>query len=254
MKQASRDRAAQRRHAPAGPGHPRLWRSTKIAESRTKSGPDVRGAGTGAALLLALTFAAASAPSRDMNDLREFRVGMAVADLPAQGYGEFGCVAAPDRKLQSWSQYIECPADAAGRHEVGFRYNLDTVPMANLNEGYNGTRVGGHPVVVSLLIGADARVDAIRIATDPGARLYLRKKAFLFAEQVKERYGRDGWACREGQPSATEQPVGGVFVKEHCEKTVAGRHLVLDRELYRDPGQDLDRFTGGTQLLIERAG
>ena len=179
---------------------------------------------------------------------------MPVADLPARGYGDFSCAAAPDRKIQEWSHYQECPADSAGRHEVRFRYDLDLNPMANLNETYNGTRVGGHPVVLALLIGNDARVAAIRIDTDPNARLYMRKKAFLLAEQVKEHYGRDRWVCREGEPSATEQPVGGLFVKEHCEKTAFGRHLVLDRELYRDPDRDLGKFVGGTQLLIERGG
>lgn len=194
-----------------------------------------------------------AAETGKLNDIREFRVGMTVADLPASGYGEFTCVAEPNRKIASWSQYKECPADPVGRHEVGFRYDLDANPMASLNEGYNGTRVGGHPVVISLLIGDDARVEAIRIDTDPHARMYLHKKAFLLGEQVKERYGRDGWICHEGAPSADEQPVGGVFIKEHCEKTTAGRHLILDRELYRDPDQDLSHFVGGTQLLIERS-
>jgi hypothetical protein len=259
MKQAHSNRAVdprqtvQNRHARARPWHPRFGAARGVVDGRTKSGHDVERA-IGAALLLSLAVTVAAAPAQQMNDLREFHVGMALADLPAHGYGAFACAAAPDHKLQSWSQYEECPADAAGRHEVGFRYNLDDVPMANLNEGYNGTRVGGHPVVVSLLIGDDARVDAIRIDTDPNARLYLRKKAFLFAEQVKERYGRDGWVCREGQPNATEQPVGGIFVKEHCEKLTAGRHLVLDRELYRNPDQELGKFVGGTQLLIERRG
>lgn len=206
-----------------------------------------------------LLLAAASGiflPTRaaDPNDIREFRVGMALGELPRSGYGEFTCTAEPKRKIEAWPQYKECPADAAGRHEVGFRYDLDANPMASLNEGYNGTRVGGHPVLISLLIGDDARVDAIRIDTDPHARFYMRKKAFLLADQVKERYGKDGWICKEGTPSADEQPVGGLFIKEHCEKTTASRHLVLERELHRDPGKDVTNFVGSTRLLIERSG
>ena len=207
-------------------------------------------------LVIGSLLAFASGPrsvAAEPNDIREFRVGMAVVDLPVGGYGDFTCTAEPGRKIASWSQYKECPADAAGRHEVGFRYDLDANPMASVNEAYNGTKVGGHPVVISLLIG-DARVDAIRIDTDPHARLYLRKKAFLLADQVKERFGKDGWVCKEAAPSADEQPVGGVFIKEHCEKTAAGRHLILDRQLYRNPNQDLTSFVGGTQLLIERSG
>lgn len=211
----------------------------------------------GALAVSGLLLAIATCPparAADRNDIREFRVGMAVADLPSGGYGEFTCTAEPTRKIAAWSQYKECPADAAGRHEVGFRYDLDANPMSSLNESYNGTRVGGHPVVISLLLGDDAQVDAIRIDTDPHARLYMRKKAFLLADQVKERYGKDGWACKEGTPSADEQPVGGIFIKEHCEKTTASRRFILDRDLYRDPNKDVTNFVGSTRLLIERNG
>lgn len=207
-----------------------------------------------AAVLLALADPFGPAESAEMNDIREFRVGMPVAELPARGYVDFSCVAAPERKLAGWADYTTCPADAAGRHEVAFRYDDSSNPLARVNEGYNGTLVGGHPVLISLLIGDDGRVDAIRIDTDPHARFYMRKKAFLLADQVKERFGQEGWSCRAGAPRAAAQPVGGVFIDEHCEKTVPGRHLTLDRQLYRDPSRDPRDFVGGTQLLIERSG
>jgi hypothetical protein len=109
-------------------------------------------------------------------------------------------------------------------------------------------------VSLALLIGDDARVDGIRIRTDPGGPLYLRKKAFLFADQVKARYGEQGWTCSDAQPGPDEAPIGDVFVKRHCEKTADGRHLVLDQELYRHQDQKLRDFVGGTQLTILRAG
>lgn len=210
--------------------------------------------------MLGLLFGAALASwvgpgaAEPVNDIREFRVGMPAADLPARGYLDFSCAAAPDRKIAGWADYKQCPADAAGRHEIGFRYDDSANPVARVNESYNGTLVGGHPVVISLLIGDDARVDAIRIETDPHARYYFRKKAFLFADQVKERYGQQGWACKDGAPSPEAQPVGGVFIRQHCEKTSAGRHLILDQTLYRDPKRDVRDFVGGTRLVIERSG
>lgn len=206
---------------------------------------------------LLAVFAAASlavAGAEPVNDIREFRLGMSLADLPARGYLDFSCAAAPARKIAGWADYRQCPADAAGRHEIGFRYDDSANPLARVNEGYNGTLVGGHPVLISLLIGEDARVDAIRIDTDPHARLYLRKKAFLLAGQVKERYGQQGWTCRDGVPRAGAQPVGGVFIDEHCEKTAGGRHLILEQKLYRDPNRDLREFVDATRLLIERGG
>ena len=117
-----------------------------------------------------------------------------------------------------------------------------------------GTKVGGHPV---LILTPDRRGRAgglARIETDPQARLYLRKKAFLFAGQVKARYGEEGWRCIEPEPGADEGPVGGVLVKEHCEKATANRRYLLDRELFRRAGDPLKDFVGGTQLTIRRAG
>ncbi len=116
------------------------------------------------------------------------------------------------------------------------------------------TEVGGQPVNLALLIDNNAQVAGIRIATDPNVRLYLHKKAYLFAQQVRARFGDDGWTCSSVPPTPSEQPVGGVFIHEHCEKLTASRHFVLDRQLFRDPGKDLREFTDATQLLILRAG
>ncbi len=215
-----------------------------------------RGAGGLAAAGLIVGIAAASGNARaaERNDIRQFRVGMLVSELPAKGYVDFTCAADPTHKIAGWAEYKQCPADAAGLHEVRFHYDNSGNPVARVNEGYRGTRVAGHPVLISLLIGNDARVDAIRIDTDPHARFYMRKKAFLLGNQVKERFGEQGWVCKHGSPTADEQPVGGMFIKQHCEKTLPGRHLILDERLYRDPNKSLKDFTGGTQLLIERTG
>jgi hypothetical protein len=179
---------------------------------------------------------------------------MAVADLPEAGYTDFACAQDPERKLEGWSDWQSCPPDDAGLRAVHFEYDDSTNELARIDEDAAGTHVGGHPVLLSLLIGADARVEGLRIATDPKARLYMRKKAFLFASQVKARFGEEGWRCVEAQPGTDETPVGGMFIKEHCEKTTATRHYVLDRELFRRSGAALRDFVGGTQLTILRAG
>ncbi len=204
--------------------------------------------------------AAVGAPaSGDQNDLREFHLGMSVADLPKSGYVDLTCADmpknAPDRMLQGWEDYRKCPAEPSGLRAVGFRYDESANPLSKVNSVYEGTKVGGHPVLLRLLIGDDnqgggGRVDGIVIETDPTARLYLRKKAFLFGEQVKARYGDQGWTCTEGKPAADEEPVGGVFLKEHCEKTTPTRHFVLERELFRRAGQDLKDFVSHSRLEI----
>jgi hypothetical protein len=88
-------------------------------------------------------------------------------------------------------------------------------------------------------------VRGIRIVTDPDARLYLKKKAFLFGIRVMGRYGRDGWACTEAAPDAGKTPVGGMLIDRRCEKVFHDRRLVLETDLRgprvhrRDPARDL---------------
>ncbi len=204
--------------------------------------------------LIAATGLMAAAPAPAPNDLRQFRVGMPVADLPATGYGGFTCADAPGHTLTGWADYASCPKDARGLHDVAFRYENSSNPLARINDDAQGTKVAGHPVRLTLLIGDDARVDGIRIATDPHTRLYLRKKAFLFAFQIRAHFGEDGWHCTKAAPHGDEEPVGGVFIDQRCEKTTATRHLMLHQELYRRAGSPLKDFVGGTQLMIAPAG
>ena len=205
------------------------------------------------ALCAPVGLAAATEPAVE-NDLRGFRVGMDVADLPAEGYVDLACANDPARTLTGWTDYTACPVDEHGLHPVRFRYDEAANPMARLDDKYGGTKVAGHPVLLTLHIGDDRRVGRLTIETDPEARLYLRKKAFLFANLVNACYGEEGWACRSTPPVGDEEPVGDMFIKEHCEKTAGGRRLILDRTLFRHTGQDLKNFVGTTRLTILRVG
>lgn len=201
------------------------------------------------AAVLALPLAAAAE-----TDLREFGVGMPASTLPAAGYTGFACAREPAHKLAGWADWRACPADPGGLRAIAFRYDDATNDLALIDEDEAGTRVAGHPVLLEIDIGEDAQVAALRIATDPSARLYARKKAYLFARQAMARYGEEGWRCSSGQPAAGEEPLGGMFVKEHCEKLTPSRRYVIDRQLYRRQGEPLRDFVGGTQLAILRNG
>ena len=86
---------------------------------------------------------------------------------------------------------------------------------------------------------SDRQIDRLRV---PGwKRTILRAMA---------RYGAEGWSCREAEPGPGEEPVGGVFLKQHCEKTTVTRHLIVDRALYRRADQPLKDFVGTSELLI----
>lgn len=178
------------------------------------------------------------------NDLRDIRVGMAVADLPSAGYADFACAADASRKVAGWSGWRDCPADASGLHALRFGYDKET--------DREGVIVAGHPAVLTLLVDNDGEVGGLRIETDPKARLYLRKKAFLFATQVKSRYGSEGWRCTQGQPEAGEQPVGGVYIRERCTKTAQNRSIVVERSLFRRADQDAKNFVDETRMTISK--
>ncbi len=204
--------------------------------------------------LLASMPALSAAVAAEGGDLRALRIGMAVNEMPATGYMDFRCADAPSRQLSGWSDWASCPAATGGLHAVSFRYDDSNNELAPINDKDEGTKIAGQPVLLAALIGDDGRLDGLRIETDPKARLYQHKKAFLFGLQVRARYGDDGWTCTQGEPATDEQPIGGVFVKEHCEKIAGGRHFIVDRELFRRPDTDVRAFVGGTKVLILRQG
>lgn len=202
-----------------------------------------------AVLATALAVATATAARAEQTDIRDFRVGMNVADFPASGY-VLACRSDTAIALDSWQEFARCGADAAGLHAVAVRYDDDANPLTQFNDKWEGTKVGGHPVELTFLIGDDGVLHVLRIVTDPKARPYLRKKAFLLARQVRLHYGEDGWSCTSTPPAPGEGPVGGRFVKERCEKTADRRRLVLDQSLYRQAGQAPPDFYSEVRLEV----
>jgi hypothetical protein len=203
-----------------------------------------------ACLVVGMVLSAASA-AEEVDDLRDLRVGMAIDEIPSGEYINLACASAPDHMLAGWTEYRTCPTAAAGLHAVRFQFNDRLNALAQVNDKYEGTRVAGHPVLLTLLIDDRGVVDALRIDTDPQARLFWRKKAYLLAPMVKTRYGEESWDCHSSPPEGGETPVGGLFIKEHCEKSTARRKLLLDQSLYRRPGQSMSEFVNETHLEIQ---
>ena len=202
-----------------------------------------------AALCLALAPAPAGAAEAG-KDIREIGVGMKVSELPQSGYVELLCVDAPDKKLDNWEGFAQCPANSEGEREVRFQFDDSDDPRAKFNDRSRGTKIGGHPVLISLLISNARTVSGILIETDPNVRLFMKKKAFLMGEQIRQRYGEDGWTCANIAKDAGEAPVGGEFVKERCEKTAGDRRYVFERRLFLRAGQQLKDFVSSTRLAI----
>jgi hypothetical protein len=201
-----------------------------------------------AALLVAmlqvpvLLVAPLRADDRSGNDLRDIRIGMAARELPSHGYADLACANEPARKLSDWNAWADCPVDPSQLRAIRFGYD----PAIDRE----GTKVAGHPVILTLLIDDAGIVAGLLIATDPNSRLYLHKKAFLLAAQAKSRYGAEGWNCTDRQPAADEQPVGGVYVNEQCHKSVNDRAVTVERRLLRHEGEELKNFTDETRISI----
>jgi hypothetical protein len=193
------------------------------------------------ALLLFLGFDLPLAQAQQ-KDLRDIEVGMPVTELPAAGYTNFAC--AGEKTLAGWSAWRDCPADAKGLRAIRFDYDLAT--------SRDGTIVAGHPAILTLFVDEGGIAAGLRIETDPRARLYKRKKAFLLGLQVKSRYGDEGWTCRQDEPARGEQPLGGVFVKESCTKSLRDRSIEVERKLFRRADQDAKSFVDETRVNIFR--
>ena len=133
--------------------------------------------GIQACVLIATLLCAGSARSEESNDLRDLRVGMPIAEIPAEEYVDLTCAVAPENRLDRWAEYPKCPTDGAGIRGVAFHFNEGLNPLAQVNETYEGTKIAGHPVLLTLLIDNRGIVDGLRIDTDPKARLFWRKKA-----------------------------------------------------------------------------
>jgi hypothetical protein len=221
-----------------------------VAKEKEGTAMRIGAVALGLAAGLGFGLAANAAEDPQDGDLRDLRVGVTVDQLPAEGYTDFACGndgAEPGQSLAGWRDFASCPADARGLREVTFAYAES--PLAELGERWEGTKVAGHPVIPSLLFDEAGIVQGLRIVTDPEARLYLKKKAFLFGLRVMGRYGRDGWACADAAPG-DRQPVGGMLIDRRCEKRYQDRRLILETVLYRAPGQSGREFTGASRLEI----
>ena len=141
--------------------------------------------------------------------------------------------------------------EASGLHEVDVRFDDEdeyigrAIDDPRVARGKIGTRVAGHPVILSVLFDATAWCATLRFVTDPRAAPFERRMAHILRRAIMDRYGPDGWTCTDLPPADGETPVGGVFLKQRCEKQEASRMLTLEARILRKPGQgDLDPATG----------
>jgi hypothetical protein len=203
------------------------------------------------ALPVALGFAAALSLSATAGDIREFGVGLTVDELPGEGYLGFACGnngERPGKEIAGWHAFAECPADSQGLHEVAFEYD-DTDAIS---EDYEGTKIAGHAVLISLLFSDTGVVEAIRVFTNPFARAYEKRRARVLGTRVKDRFGSFGWACVNDEPGPGEGEVGGIFTKERCRKDLGDRTIEVFTRFYRSVAGGGEEIVNATQFEIRR--
>jgi hypothetical protein len=194
----------------------------------------------------------AQAPS-DSGEIHGLKLGLNAQAMTLDGWGELACGndgGPPRQEIASWSDFKECQPETNGLREVAARFDDEDEYIAKaLGEpSYaaqrTGTRVAGHPIVLSALFDDGGILRGIRMVSDPRAAPAERRMAHLLGIAVINRYGADGWTCTDLPAAEGESAVGGVFIKQRCEKTMPGRALSVETHFLRKPGQhDVDPAT-----------
>jgi hypothetical protein len=189
----------------------------------------------------------------DRGEIRGLKLGLNARAMRLAGFGELACGSnggAPRQPLDGWSAFAKCRPEASGLYEVYARFDDEDEYIGRAIDDpmyarVKGTRLAGHPVILSALFDRDGVLRAIRMVTDPRAATHERRMAHLLRLSAIARYGRDGWNCVDLSPAEGETAVGGILLKQRCEKRTPERDLFLEARFLRKPGQaDLDPRTG----------
>jgi hypothetical protein len=209
---------------------------------------------TTAVLALALAASPARAQTPDLGEIHGLKLGLKAPSMTMDGFGELACGSnggPPRRRLDDWSGLGTCRAEPSGLHEVYARFDDEDEFIGRAIDdplyagGRTGTRVAGHPVILSVLFDDAGVLRGLRFISDPRASPVERRMAHLLRLAIINHYDPAGWTCTDLPAEPGETPVGGVFIKQHCEKITSERAMTLDARFLRKAGQsDIDPSTG----------
>ncbi|MHA1560350.1 MAG: hypothetical protein ACTSWI_06745 [Alphaproteobacteria bacterium] len=179
-------------------------------------------------------------------DFWDLRISEHISEQPTE-FQEYACGTnggPPSTRLTGLQDFMICPAEDTGLHEVQFRYDdmiyywalaYDVAPLA---ERYAGTRVASFNVIVSVLVDDEGIVRGLRAVTDNRASTTRRGLAYSLANAVQSLLGGEGWGCVDRPVAEGEEPFGGKLIKEDCVKTDEhGSTFLTQSRLLRKPGQ-----------------
>lgn len=196
--------------------------------------------------MLATLAPAGAQNSTSRLDVWDIELGVHVSSLPVREFQDYACGTdggPPGRRLASWTEFERCKPEPSGLYEVHFRYDDELEYRARAIRAlgqvarFEGTKVFGRPVIVSVLIAGDGIVDGLRIVTDPRASLIQRQEAYTLRNILRSRFSSKGWACADEEPDERLQPIGRVFINQRCEKVLSDKSLTIETHYFRKRGQ-----------------
>jgi len=191
--------------------------------------------------LYALLSASGGVAAEFLSDLHDINIGMSVQDLPASGYHNLLCIETTNQPVESWHDWISCPADSEGLRGLHVEYD---------QPGQDATLVAGHPVDLSLFFDDSARLVRIEIKTKDQTSLYMRKKAYRLGLQAQEHYGDEGWTCKKAQPGANEEAIGPTYINDTCSKTLDNRAIEVKSRFFHKIGGNPRDFVSESLVVV----
>jgi hypothetical protein len=200
--------------------------------------------------ILALAAVATSGHAQtepDPGEIHGLKLGLHTDAMKTDDWGVLACGSnggPPRQKLDTWSEFKKCPPESSGLREVYARFDDEAEYVGKALDDplfaaqQTGTRVAGHPVILSALFDDNGELRGIRLVSDPRATPIERRMAHLLKIAVMNHYGSDGWTCTDFPPDPGETPVGGVFIKQRCEKLTPERAMTVEAHFLRKPGQN----------------
>jgi hypothetical protein len=191
--------------------------------------------------LCALLSVSGGVAGESLSDLHDVNIGMLVEDLPPAGYHNLSCVGTTNQPIESWHDWMSCPANAEGLRGLHVEYD---------QPGQDATLVAGHPVDLSLFFDGSARLVRIEIKTEDQTSLYMRKKAYRLGLQAKEHYGDEGWTCKQTQPGANEEAIGPTYINDTCSKTLDNRVIEVTNRFFHKSGGSPRDFVSESLVVV----
>jgi hypothetical protein len=184
-------------------------------------------------------------------------LGDAVTAIPDE-YVNYACGTnggPPSTPLPNFAAFKKCKPDADGLYEVYFEYDDELEYQARALDNraeimrYAGTTVFEFPIVASVLFDESGRVRGERMVTDPRQQVSRDRLEFWeLATFLRQNFGNDPWTCKDLPRDDGEAPAGTRFLKNHCEKTVSGKRLILEQRFFQKKGQQfIDPQSGKPQ-------